>query len=97
MRLGTIVKQPRERISISINYRDALDASDILALINAVTVAPATGTTPLTVEPSLASEDRLRIWLNAGDDGEQYTVTARVTTAGGEILEDEVIVRILEV
>lgn len=93
MRLGTFEKQPRERISKSVFYTDALDVGDSIATVDSVTVEPVG---ELEATPVLVSDDRVRIWTQNGLDGSTYKVTITVTTAFGEILEDELIVRVKE-
>lgn len=93
MKLGTFNKQPRERISKSVFYTEALDEGDEIATVDSVTVEPAG---ELQASPVLVAGDRVRIWTQGGLDGATYKVTITVTTAFGEILEDELTVKIKE-
>lgn len=93
MRLGVTAQQPNEKKSYSFVYDEALDLGDELSAVLACTAEPDT----LTVSPVLVSETRCRVWCYGGENGETYKVTLRVLTAGGEELEDELIVRIKEI
>lgn len=93
MKLGSFSKQPGERVSKSVLYTDALDPGDGIGTINACSAEPA----DLDVSPVLVAEDRIRVWVSGGMDGQQYKITIRVTTAGGEILEDELFCRVKEI
>ncbi|MCK2097519.1 hypothetical protein [Thauera aromatica] len=91
MKLGSVTKQPGERVSISISYTDALDAGDEVTLVESCTVDPAG---VLTASPSLVSTDRVRVWIDGGEDGVIYKITVTISTAGGERLEDEVFFKV---
>lgn len=93
MRLGTFEKQPRERISKSLFYTDALDEGDSIATVDQPVVEPAGS---LVASPVLVAEDRVRIWTQGGVHNVTYKVTVTVTTAFGEILEDELIIKVRE-
>lgn len=93
MKLGTFTKQPRERISRSVFYTEALDEGDEIATVDSVTVEPAG---EMTATPVLVSGDRVRIWTQGGIDGAAYKVTITITTQFGEILEDELTVKVKE-
>lgn len=93
MRLGTFNKQPRERLSKSVVYNEALDPGDNLSTILNCYAEPE----GLTVTPVLVADDRIRIWVEDGTNGQQYKITVKVGTAGGEILEDELICRVREI
>lgn len=94
MKVGSVTKQPGERISVSIAYTEGLDEGDELQQIDSCVVdVPG----ELTATPVLATETRVRIWLEGGVDGKTYKVTTTVTTSGGERLEDEVMVKVKEV
>lgn len=90
MKVGTFSKQPRERISNSILYGDSLDEGDELSSVLSCVAEPA----GLTVSPVLASETRVRIWAEGGEDGVIYKITVVVHTAGGEIFEDELVCKV---
>lgn len=93
MKLATFTKQPAERISKSVNYRDALDANDEVTRVESCIAEPA----GLTVTPVLVSEERVRIWVQGGEDMMIYKITLTVSTAGGEIFQDELICKVRDV
>lgn len=92
MKLGTFSKQPGERISNSILYADALDEADSVTSVPYCAAEPA----DLIVTPVLVSGDRVRVWTEGGTSGVTYKITVRVSTNGGEILEDELICKVKE-
>lgn len=93
MKVGTFTKQPAERISNSIVYTDALDEGDELTSIESCTATPE----DLEVSPVLVSTDRVRIWSQGGTDGTVYRISLTVRTAGGEILQDELMCKVREI
>lgn len=94
MKVGTITKQPGERVSVSIYYTEGLDQGDELSAIESCAVFPEG---ELSATPILPSTDRVRIWLDQGMDGVTYKITITVSTGGGERLEDEVLCRVKEI
>ena len=94
MKVGSVTKQPGERISVSIAYDEALDEGDEITQIDACVVTPGG---ELTAAPVLATERRARVWLEGGTDAITYKVTVTVSTAGGERLEDEITVKVKEI
>lgn len=93
MRLGTVTQQSGERKAYSITYDKALDEGDEISSVLSCTAS----SEELEVSPVLASESRVRVWVQGGVSGATYTITVRVETAGGEILEDELICRVKDV
>jgi len=93
MRLGTVTQQPNERKSYSFVYNDALDYGDEIESVISCETVPG----DMDVPPILATNQRVRIFCSGGTDGSIYKLTVRVQTSGGEILEDELIIRIKEV
>ena len=90
MRLGTVTQQSTERKSYSVDYTDALDAGDGISQV----LWCAASDDSLTVTPVMVSETRVRLWVSGGVSNVTYVITLRVATAGGEILEDELICRV---
>jgi hypothetical protein len=93
MNLGTFKKQPRERISVSIIYTDALDEGDSLGQIELCTAEPA----GLSATALLADLDRVRVFASGGLSGVKYQITVLVHTAYGERLESEVYCQVKEI
>jgi len=93
MRLGVTTQQTTEKKSYSFVYQDALDKNDHLDQVLLCTAEP----NDLNVSPVLASDTRCRVWCDGGTNGTSYKVTLRVSTAGGEELEDELIIRVKDI
>lgn len=93
MKLGQIEQQPGERRSYSINYSNYLDGDRVE---QAEAVAQPDG---LVVEAVGVYDDgqRVRFWVRGGQDGGSYKATITVKTVGGEVLQDELTVKIKEV
>jgi hypothetical protein len=105
-----ITKQPAERVSWTVNYEDKVDEGDFLTNVEAgfPLVEPVTDP-PLIVGylPIAASSNLVRMWATGGVSGTTYKATLRVRTnqiipasmtpPNGEILEDEMIVKVKEV
>lgn len=97
MKLGVFKKQPRERLSKSIVYSEALDPGDSITAILNCWVEPSGHVDDMTASPVLVSEDRVRLWAEFGQDNMSYKITIKVSTAFGEIFEDELIVRVRDI
>ena len=93
MRLGVATQQSTERKSYSFVYTEALDKGDSVSSIDSCIAEPG----GLIVSPALVSDTRCRVWCSEGTPGNSYKVTLRVNTAGGEILEDELIIRVKDI
>ena len=93
MLLGTVTKQPRDRIDFDVTFGDWLDerGGDAIGAVLA-SVAPA-GLTLLTT-----SNDgrRVKQWIEGGENGTTYQVTLTATTVGGRRKEVEIRVRVRE-
>lgn len=94
MKVGTFQKQPRERFFVSINYEKILDDNDAIAAIQSVEVSPAG---ELEALPILAPPERVRLFLQGGEDGKSYVVTVLVQTEFGERFEDELTCKVKEI
>jgi hypothetical protein len=91
MKLGTVTKQPAERLSYTFNYEKFLTDGDNIH--TAVGVAEPAG---LTVEAVTVLDPRVRFWLSGGVDGVRYKVTITSNTADGRVIQDELTVKVKE-
>jgi hypothetical protein len=92
MKLGTVTQQPTERLSYTIDYRDALTDGDNVQTAFAV-VTPA----GLLVDNVSPLDPRVRFWATGGTAGTTYKVEITTSTADGRVFQDEVIFKIKEV
>ena len=91
--LGSIDKQPREKIDFDLLYEDVLSGrSDSLATI--LTEVNPSG--QLTVEYTQISGTAVKVKVIDGITGTTYKVTVMTTTTNGFMYEDEVNVTVLE-
>lgn len=92
MRLGSVSQQSGERKSYVFNYAEALGGGFVRQVLQCEASPPG-----LDVEPLLLSEHRVRVFVSGGTSGTAYTITVRVETSDGEILEDELICRVKDI
>lgn len=91
--LGSITKQPREKIDFDLLYAGVLTGrSDSLASVS-TEVAPSG---QLTVDFAQISGTNIKVKVSLGDTGVSYKVTVIATTTNGYIYEDEVTVFVEE-
>lgn len=89
MILGTYQKQPAETLDYDIEYGDWLPDTDSLSESN----EPEATATPDTLEIQSVTRDydndRVKVWVAGGDDGEQYKVELTTYTREGRVRQDE--------
>lgn len=92
MKLGTVIQQPTERQSYTIDYSEALTDGDN------VESAYATATPPgLEVTDVSPVDPRVRFWVSGGEAGTAYKVTVTTHTADGRVFQDELTFKIKEI
>lgn len=98
MKIATVKKQPREKRSWAISYKDALDTSDeIINVTSSVEIEGSTDVADLNVSV-FNSTPQVRITADGGTDGVKYKITILVTTTNtNEIFEDELYVQVKEI
>ena len=90
--LATFTQQPAETLDYDVDFTDfLLGASDTAA---SFTVTPESGIT--VVSSSLAS-GAVKVWITGGVSGSRYKITIRLTTTGGRVKEDEIVIRVKEI
>ncbi len=89
MILGTFQKQPAESLDYDIEYGDWLPDTDSLSESN----EPETTVTPSGLDILSTTRDydndRVKIWIDGGEDGEQYKVEITTYTREGRARQDE--------
>lgn len=93
MLLGTVSKQPRDRIDFDVTFGDWLDerGGDTIGAVLA-SVAPA----GLTLLTTANDGRRVKQWIEGGESGTTYQITLTATTVGGRQKEVEIRVRVRE-
>jgi hypothetical protein len=92
MRLGSVSKQPGEKRRYAFDYTNALIAADRVQ-----TAVLKAGTLPaVTVDTVSVNSPYVYFWVSGGADGTSTTIELTVTTALGEVFEDELVVRVRE-
>ena len=90
--LGRFTKQPAEKESYSIEFKDDLVDADAIASATAV-VEPA----GLNIESTLVIGTRVKVLVSGGGPGgTRHKITVTATTDDGRILQDEFYVVIKE-
>lgn len=94
MLLGTVTKQPGDRLDIDVDFSEWLAerGGDALNLVTS-SVAPA------GLELLNLSHDsgRVKQWIGGGLDSTMYQLTLTASTTGGRVKEVEIRVRVREV
>lgn len=86
--LDVIRKQPSESLLLDLPLADVMRSGDTIASVTSVTaavVAPGTGT--VTVSGATFSGSTVQARFASGTAGENYKVTAKATTTGGDTVE----------
>lgn len=99
MIVGVVVQQPNEILDWDIKYDDwlgidSIDPDPSKLIIN---IIPNTGTlsvTPVITTDTNPGPDMVKLWIQGGEDGDQYTVEVTAVSAAGRTKQDEVIVHI---
>ena len=95
MLLGVKLKQPAERLDYDFLYDQWLgDDGDAIDSV-VVSVRPVGGlvATGAPLDPDGTVQ---KIWVEGGDDGEEYTIEVTGTTVAGRVKQDELGIRIQE-
>lgn len=93
--LETWEKQPGERQDYDIEFGEWLSRlGDSPAASNPVSV---TATPGITVVSYQLIGTFVKVWLEGGDAGKRYKVTATMTTQGGRIKQGEIAINVKEV
>lgn len=88
--IGSFTKQPAEVESYTIDYtQDLTDGDGVIA--SAVVIHPDDA---LVVRATDVNSDRVRVWLEGGEDGERYKVEVTSSTADGRVMQDEFILTV---
>lgn len=88
--LGTVLKQPADQRDYDIDFSRWIPDGDTIT--NAQAVASPAG--ELVVESIQITDQVVKVWLSAGENGSTYTVTVTASTAGGRIKETEFKIRV---
>lgn len=89
MILGTMTKQPADRLDYDVEYDKWLPDGDALSLASATVDQPG-----LTIDSVQVIGTVVKVWLSGGDDGITYKVTVSVTTNDGRVKDDEFKIRV---
>jgi hypothetical protein len=91
-------KQPNDILDYTFDAREFLDAGDSLLTAD-FTVADRNGAEePAALQLGAVdiSADSAKVWVSGGTDYVDYKVTGRLTTAGGRVVEHEVLIKVRE-
>ena len=93
MLLGTVTKQPLDRIDFDVDFSEWLTerGGDALGTVAGKVSDPA-----LLLIGRSHDGSKVKQWIEGGEDGGIYTVTLTATTNGGRVKEVEIRVRVRE-
>jgi len=92
-KLATFIKQPSEVQDYDIKFDTWLAAFSPPDTATSMTVTVDTG---ITMGTTSLTAGIVKVWLSGGTHGTSYKVTASITTAGGRVKEDEVVIKVRE-
>lgn len=93
MIIGAVVQQPDDRLDYDIEYDEWFAGNQ--DAIQTITV-DVIGTGNMIATGVISSTDVVKVWIQGGATGEEYTVEVTATTVSGRIKQTELIVRIEE-
>lgn len=97
--LGKFTKQPAEVLDYQFDFSAWLaDRADTITATPTVTAAVAFGTSVVDVTISAVSQLNgvVRFFASGGTTGCKYEVTCTITTAGGRVKQDELLLTVKE-
>lgn len=95
--LKRFTKQPSEVQDYDIDFSPWLvGLSDTISSFTATSELSGEGGEPPSLETSVQVGSRVKVWLSGGTNGSACKVTVRVTTAGGRVKEEELMVKVKE-
>ena len=89
--LARFTKQPVEVQDYDIDFTDYLTALSDTAASPVVSVE-----TGLTLMASNLTSGIVKVFVSGGVDGNQYKVSATITTAGGRVKQGDIVIRVKE-
>lgn len=92
MKLGTVVQQPTEKQSYTVDYSEALTDGDNIE--SAYATSSPEGLEVTDVSPV---DPRVRFWVSGGTAGVSYKITITAHTADGRVFQDELTFKIKEI
>lgn len=83
-------KDPDEVLDYVVDYSNRMVPGDRIAAVLEVSVVEGS----VHIDSYSFTDNRLTVWLSAGEEGETCPILFRVTTEGGRLLDQTVNVRI---
>lgn len=91
MALAKFTKQPAETQDYDIDFVDYLEFHNDLPLSFSVTAGAG-----LVVASAALMGSAVKIFVTGGEDGEEYKVSATLTTQGGRVKQGDILIRVKE-
>lgn len=89
--LGKFSKQPIEVQDYDIDFNEYLTSQSDTA--DSFVVTADTG---ITIQNTSLAAGVVKVYVSGGVDGEQYKVSATVTTTGGRVRQGDILIRVKE-
>lgn len=83
-------KDPDEVLDYVVDYSSRMEPGDRIASIMEVSVVEGT----VHIDSYGFTDNRLTVWLSGGSEGESCPILFRITTEGGRLLDQTVVVKI---
>jgi len=85
------IKQPSEVQDYDISF-----AAWLAALLDTAVSFTVTVESGITLASSVLADGVVKVWLSGGTNGTKYKVTVTITTTGGRVKEDEILIDVVE-
>lgn len=89
--LAKFTKQPVEVQDYDIDFTSYLTSQSDTASSHVVTADPG-----ITIASSNLTSGVVKVFVSGGVDGNQYKVSASITTAGGRVKQGDILIRVRE-
>ena len=89
--LGTFFKQPRDRLSLDLDFEKWLASTDGDSLLSATSEVD---DTDLTIDSPIVDPTFVQQWYSGGVDGKRYKVTVVAVTIQGRVKEVDFYVQV---
>lgn len=81
--IDTKYKRPDEVLDYDVDYSRWLESTDTIASISVAK----SGSGSVVIDSSSFTDSLVKVWLSAGTDGEENTITVTATTAEARVKE----------
>lgn len=97
-----LCKQPSEKRKYGMEFNSLLTSGETISSITSINSEKIDGSatdlsiTSSGIQDGISSSSRVTMWIESGTHGGMYRVEVLVTTSGGQILEGDGLIRIID-